>query len=106
MKLIWGCAASGNEAITPNKRGSSGSRGSILLLTVLVPPSTSPTLPPHENHHPFRSCLEPCMGFFPSKSWILRCPMAGLAENKGGQLQKMTVSEKSRGRGMGLDEAP
>lgn len=46
------------------------------------------------------------MGSFPSKSWILRCPTARLAENKGRQLQKMTVSQKTRGRGMGLDEAP
>lgn len=42
IKFIWGRTASGNEAIIQNKWSSSGNRGSILHLTILFPPHSSP----------------------------------------------------------------
>lgn len=99
MKFILRSTASGNEAITQNKWGSSGNRGSILHLTALFPLFLLPLLFPHplEKNYPFRAFGTSHTSFFLYIFRDLYYP-CGLVVCQGEmELGKITEFEKTIG---------
>lgn len=102
MKSMWGCTASGNEAIMQNKWAAQGT-GAPYCTWLHHSPYSSLTLShPIKTHCPFRSSEAPHACVFLSKCSISTVPVDLWPSRGSGELSDCTLHPRPAGHGEGF----